>query len=112
MANQEFRREAATLAVSGGTPTTLWTAGGFDTIIGIRLANKTAVAQTADVFISVGGSTTVYIAKSLSISPGASVELIQGGAKIVMENLDVLKAEASLASSIDAYVSGVDGISD
>ena len=112
MASQEFRREAATLAVSGGTPTTLWTANGFDTIIGIRLANKTAVAQTADVFISVGGSTTVYIAKSLSISPGASVELIQGGAKIVMENLDILKAEASLASSIDAYVSGVDGISD
>ena len=112
MADQEFRREASTLAVSGGTPTTLWTAGGFDTIIGIRLANKTAVAQTADVWISVGGSTTVYLAKTLSISPGASVELIQGGAKIVMESLDVLKAEASLASSIDAYVSGVDGISE
>jgi|TARA_R100000789_G_scaffold85528_1_gene81520 hypothetical protein len=112
MADQEFRRAGSTLAVSGGTPTTLWTAGGYDTIIGIRLANKTAVAQTADVWISVGGSTTVYLAKTLSISPGASVELVQGGAKIVMQNTDILKAEASLASSIDAYVSIVDGISD
>ena len=61
-----------------------------------------AVGATADV---------VYIAKDLSIPPKSSVELIQGGAKIVMQNTDLLRVESSAATSIAAYVSVVDAIS-
>jgi hypothetical protein len=47
----------------------------------------------------------------LSIPPASSVELIQGGAKVVMQNTDVLKGQSSAASSVDAWVSFVDSIS-
>ena len=58
-----------------------------------------------------GGGTDRYIAKTLSIPPATSVELIQGGAKVVLQNSDVLYGQASAASSIDAFVSRVDSIS-
>ena len=64
-----------------------------------------------DVFVSVGGSTTRYIVKDLSVPPASSVELVQGGAKFVMESSDVLKVQSSAANSADVYVSVVDSIS-
>ena len=51
------------------------------------------------------------LVKDLSIPPSSAVELVQGGAKFVMQNTDVLKAQSSAASSVDAYVSVVDSIS-
>ena len=86
-----------------------------DAIIGIRLTNITTSAVTVEVWVDVGGGGTaadvVYIAKDLSIPPKSSVELIQGGAKIVVEDDDILKIESSAATSIAAYVSVVDAIS-
>ena len=64
-----------------------------------------------DVFVSVGGSTTRFICKDLSIPPNSAVELVSGGAKFVMQSTDVLKVESDTASSADVYVSVVDAIS-
>ena len=94
---------------------TLFTADTTDAIIGIRLTNITTSAVTVEVWIDVaaGGATAdvVYIAKDLSIPPKSSVELIQGGAKIVIASSDLLRIESSAVTSIAAYISVVDAIS-
>ena len=92
--------------------TVLLTANSDDAIIGLRLANITASSVTVDIYIDKGGAgTDRYIAKTLSIPPATSIELIQGGAKIVLQNADVLYGIASAASSVDAWLSRVDSIS-
>jgi|TARA_A100001391_G_scaffold177866_2_gene142072 hypothetical protein len=92
--------------------TTLLTANSDDAIIGLRLTNVTAATVTVDIYIDkAGAGTDRYVAKSLSIPPSTSVELIQGGAKIVLQNTDVLYGLASAASSVDAILSRVDAIS-
>ena len=94
---------------------TLRNANSNDALIGIRLTNITTSAVTVEVWIDVaaGGATAdvVYIAKDLQIPPKSSVELIQGGAKIVMQSTDLLRIESSAATSVAAYVSVVDAIS-
>ena len=52
-----------------------------------------------------------YICYTLSIPPYSSVELVQGGAKFVLNSGDALKATASSNSSIDLITSIVDAIS-
>ena len=68
-----------------------------------------------DVWIDVAaaGSTAsiVYLADDLQIPPKSSVELIQGGAKIVMQSTDLLRIQSSAATSVAAYVNVVDAIS-
>ena len=92
--------------------TTLLTADSDDAIIGLRLTNITASAVTVDVYIDKGGlGTDRYIAKDLSVPPASSTELITGGAKIVMQNADVLYGLADTASSVDVWLSRVDSIS-
>ena len=94
---------------------TLLTADSNDAIIGIRLTNITTSAITVDVWLDVAGAGTtasvVYIADDLSIAPKSSIELIQGGAKMVMQNTDLLRAQASAATSCAIWVSYVDAIS-
>jgi len=92
--------------------TTLLTADSDDAIIGLRLTNITAATVTVDVYIDKGGlGTDRYITKDLSIPPASSAELIQGGAKFVMQSSDVLKVIASASNCADVYVSVVDAIS-
>jgi len=45
------------------------------------------------------------------IPPNSAVELIQGGAKIVLKNGDILKAKSNTASSLDIVTSFIDDIS-
>ena len=94
---------------------TLLTSDSDDALIGIRLTNITTSAVTVDVWIDVAAAGTtasiVYLADDLSIPPKSSVELIQGGAKIVIQSTDLLRVQASAATSISAYVSYVDAIS-
>ena len=106
---QDFESTATQITNS---ETTLLTANSDDAIIGLRLTNILTSSVTVDVYIDKGGAgTDRYIAKTLSIPPATSVELIQGGAKIVLQSGDVLYGLASAASSIDAFVSRVDSIS-
>jgi hypothetical protein len=110
---QDFTKDYKSQVTTAAHP--LRVADSNDALIGIRLTNITTSAVTVDVWIDVAaaGSTDsiVYIADDLQIPPKASVELIQGGAKIVMQNTDALKIQASAVTSIAAWVSVVDAIS-
>ena len=56
----------------------------FDTVIGIRLANVHTASISVNVFI-VRSSTNYFLVKSAPIPVGGSLELIDGGAKVVLE---------------------------
>jgi hypothetical protein len=62
-----------------------------------------------DVYI-VNGGNNYYIAKDVPIPAGGSLELIDGGAKIVLQSGDALTIDAD-ASTSDWVVSCIDAIS-
>jgi hypothetical protein len=80
-------------------------------VIGIRCANVHASSSAnVDVYIN-DGSNDYYLIKNAPIPAGSSLELVDGGAKFVVDTGDVLKVVSSVASSIDTWVSVVDAIS-
>ena len=96
---------------TGTSPATVFTANSYDTVIGIRCANVHASSSiTVDVYIN-DGSNDHYLLKNAPISYGGSLELIDGGANIVVESGDILKVVSDTASSLDTWVSTVDAIS-
>jgi len=106
---QNFRRYIA--RNTGTSPATIFTADSYDTVIGIRCANVHASSTVnVDVYIN-DGSNDYYLIKTAPIPVGGSLELIDGGAKFVVDTGDVLKIVSSVASSVDTWVSVVDAIS-
>ena len=105
---QDFRNDLASATGTGAA--TLITAGDYDAVIGIRCCNIVATTILVDVYIKNGG-TDYYLAKDVSIPPNSAIELIQGGAKIVCKNGDVLYAVSDTASSLDTVTSYIDTIS-
>ena len=106
---QNFRRFIARNTGTG--PATIFTADSYDTIIGIRCANVHA-SSTANIDVYINDSSNdYYLIKTAPVPVGGSIELIDGGAKIVVDSGDVLKVVSSVASSIDTWVSVVDAIS-
>ena len=106
---QNFRRYIA--RNTGTSPATIFTADSYDTVIGIRCANVHA-SSTANVDVYINdGSNDYYLIKNAPIPAGSSLELVDGGAKFVVDTGDVLKVVSSVASSIDTWVSVVDAIS-
>ena len=104
---QDFEGSGAQITNSA---TTLLTAN--SDVVGIRLANILTSAVTVSVFIDDNGSGTLrYIVKDLALPASSSVELVQGGSKIVLNSGDVLKGQANTASSVDVWLSRVDAIS-
>jgi len=104
---QDFRRYKERNIASVRT---ILTANSYDTVIGIRVANVHA-SDTANVSVYIhDGSNDFYIAKAVPIPAGSSLEFIDGGAKMVLENNDVLKISSSV-NYVDAWVSVVDAIS-
>ena len=94
----------------GTSEVTLVTGGDYDAVIGIRCCNVVTSTILVDVFIENSGNDH-FIAKNVSVPPNSAIELIQGGAKIVLENGDVLKAKSNTASSLDIVTSFIDSIS-
>ena len=87
-------------------------AGFADAVIGIRIANILTNAITINVWVVPTGTANLrYIAKGLSIPPASSVELVQGGAKFVINPGDVLNGNASEGTAADVITSVVDKIS-
>ena len=105
---QDFRNVVA--RAQGTTAAAILTGGNYDAVIGIRCTNILTATIKVDIYI-VNGGTNHYIAKSTPIPPGGSIELIQGGAKIVMVNGDVLWHDVDTASGLDIWVSYIDTIS-
>ena len=94
----------------GTSPVDLVVGGDFDAVIGIRICNTTTSTVQASCQI-VNGGNDHFIAKNVSIQPNSAIELIQGGAKIVLQNNDILKAKSDTASSLDIVTSFIDSIS-
>jgi hypothetical protein len=81
-----------------------------DAIIGMRFANKATSARTVSATIKKSG-TSYYLIKDAPIPAGGSLELIDGGSKVVLQSGDSVEAIASATSSIDCILSVVDSIS-
>ena len=94
----------------GTSEVTLVTGGDYDAVIGIRCCNVTTSTIEVDVFIDNSGNDH-FIAKGVVVPPNSAIELIQGGAKIVLENNDLLKAKSDTATSLDIVTSFIDSIS-
>ena len=98
---QDFESNGAQITNSN---TTIFTSNSDDGIVGLRLANILTSTVTCSIFVSEGGSTTRYLVKDLSIPPASSVELVNGGAKIVLQTGDILKVRAGTGTAIDAFL--------
>ena len=82
----------------------------FDCIISIRMTNITTNAISVDAYIQ-NSSNNFYLIKGVSIPAHSSLELIDGGSKIVVISGDRLYFKSDTASSLDVIVSAVDAIS-
>ena len=96
---------------SSGSATVLRTAANSDdAIIGVRCANTSGTAVNVTVYVK-NGSNIYHIIKDAPIPTGGSLELIDGGSKVVLQSGDAVKAYASAATSVDIITSVVDTIS-
>ena len=105
---QNFRRYTSNNV--GTAAATLFTADSYDTVVGISVANITASAVTASVYIN-DGSNDIYLIKDAPIPSGSALQVLDGGAKFVVQSGDALKVISDTASSLDVWVSTVDAIS-
>ena len=105
---QNFRRYTSNDVVTSAA--TLFTADSYDTVVGISVANITASAVVASVDIN-DGTNDIYLVKDAPIPSGSSLQVLDGGAKFVVQASDVLKVISDTASSLDVWVSTVDAIS-
>ena len=81
-----------------------------DTIIGINLANITTNTINVDVYIQ-NSSNNYYLVKNAPIPSGSALQVMDGGAKVVVQSGDRLYIKSDTATSLDAWVSVVDAIS-
>ena len=81
-----------------------------DAIIGMRFANKSTSAVTIDATVKNSG-TSYYLIKDAPIVAGGSLELIDGGSKVVLQSGDSVEALCDTASAVDCILSVVDSIS-
>ena len=96
---------------SAGSATVLRTAANSDdAIIGVRCANTSGTAVNVTVYVK-NGSNIYHIIKDAPIPTGGSLELIDGGSKVVLQTGDSVEAYASAGSSVDIITSVVDTIS-
>ena len=105
---QNFRRYTSNDV--GTSAATLFTADSYDTVVGISVANVTASAVVASVYIN-DSSNDIYLVKDVSIPAGSALQVLDGGAKFVVQSGDALKVISDTASSLDVWVSTVDAIS-
>ena len=106
---QDFRNVVA--RAQGTTAAAILTGGNYDAVIGIRCTNILTTTIKVDIYM-VRSSANYYIAKNTPIPPGGSIELIQGGAKVVLVSGDVLTHDCDTDNAIDLWVSYIDTISE
>lgn len=105
---QNFRRYTSNAV--GTSAATLFTANSYDTVVGISVSNITGSTINVDVYIN-DGANDIYMVKDAPIPPGSALQVLDGGAKVVVESGDALKVVSDTASSADVWVSAVDDIS-
>ena len=105
---QNFRRYTYNTVGTGAQA--VFSPNSYDAIVGISLSNVLSTAITVDCYIY-NGSDNIYLVKDAPIPPGSSLQVLDGGAKFVVQASDVLSVVSSDASSVDVWVSAVDAIS-
>ena len=108
---QNFRRYTENAV--GATPVDIPDGSDFDTydtIIGISVSNILGATILVDVYIN-DGSNNIYLVKSAPIPSGGALQLLDGGAKVVVQSGDRMYVVSDTASSADVWVSAVDAIS-
>ena len=105
---QNFRRYTSNAV--GTSPAAVYTANSYDAIVGISLSNILGTAINVSCYIN-DGSNNIYLVKDAPIPTGGSLQVLDGGAKFVVQASDVLSVVSSDASSVDVWVSAVDAIS-
>ena len=105
---QDFRRYTNNNV--GTSAATVFTANSYDAIIGISLSNVTSGDITASAYVN-DGTNDIYLIKDAPIPAGSALQVIDGGAKVVVQSSDVLYVVSNTASSLDSLVSVVDAIS-
>ena len=108
---QNFRRYTENAV--GATPVDIPNGSYFDTydtIIGISVANIVGSTINVDVYIN-DGSNNIYLVKTAPIPSGGALQLLDGGAKVVVQSGDRMYVVSDTASSADVWVSVVDAIS-
>ena len=105
---QNFRRYTSNAVGTGAA--TIFTADSYDTIVGISVSNVTTSAINVSVYIN-DGSNDIHLVKDAPITAGGALQVVDGGAKFVVQNNDALKVISDTASSADVWVSAVDAIS-
>jgi len=105
---QNFRRFTSNAV--GTSPATIHTANSYDTIVGISVSNILTTAINVDVYIN-DSANDIYLVKTAPIPSGGSLQILDGGAKVVVQNNDAIKVVSDTASSADVWVSMVDAIS-
>ena len=105
---QNFRRFTSNAV--GTSPATIHTANSYDTIVGISVSNILTTTINVDVYIN-DSANDIYLVKTAPIPSGGSLQILDGGAKVVVQNNDAIKVVSDTASSADVWVSMVDSIS-
>jgi hypothetical protein len=105
---QNFRRYTSNNV--GTSAATIFTADSYDTIVGISVSNVTTSAINVSVYIN-DGSNDIHLVKDAPITAGGALQVVDGGAKFVVQSGDALKVISDTASSADVWVSAVDAIS-
>jgi len=105
---QDFERNIARNI--GVSAVTIFTADSDDAVVGINLANVTASQINVSVFVTNSGD-DYYLVKNAPIPASSALQVLDGGAKFVLQSGDALKVQSSVAASIDAWISRVDTIS-
>tara|TARA_R100000808_G_C2109329_1_gene123925 strand:+ start:434 stop:769 length:336 start_codon:yes stop_codon:yes gene_type:complete len=82
----------------------------YDTLVGISLSNVHTSAINVSCYIN-DGTNDIYLIKDAPIPVGSSLQVLDGGAKVVVQSGDRLYIVSDTASSLDAWVSAVDAIS-
>jgi len=95
----------------GTTAVTVFTADSDDAVVGINIANVTSSQIKIDVFITVS-SADYYLVKDAPIPSQSAIQILDGGAKFVLQSGDALKVQSDTASSADVWLSRVDTISE
>jgi hypothetical protein len=105
---QDFKRYIARNV--GTSAVAIHTSDSNDTLVGINLANTTTSQITVKVFVTVS-SNDYYLVEDAPIPAASALQVLDGGAKIVLQSGDALKVQSSAADSVDVWVSAVDAIS-
>jgi len=91
-----------------GSPTTITNtvvATTAQTLIGLSIANTSAVNILVSAKLNKNGGTTAHLIKNATVLPGGAIAIVGGDQKVVLEEADTVTAWSDTASSADAVVS-------